>query len=56
MQVCTVASGKTAVAGRRVALQMIHTTIVSAPDELRETLRQMTRMRACQEFRVWAGG
>src|SRR4051794_5275096 len=35
---------KTAVAGRRVALPMIHNTIVAAPDELREMLRQMTRM------------
>jgi transposase len=35
---------KTAVAGRRVALQMIHNTAVRAPDKLRETLRRMTRM------------
>jgi hypothetical protein len=28
---------KTAVAARRVALQMIHNTIVCAPDDLRET-------------------
>jgi transposase len=36
---------KTAVATRRVALQMIHNTIVCAPDELREALRNMTRMQ-----------
>ena len=35
---------KSAVAARTVALQMIRTSIVSAPDELRETLRYMTRM------------
>ena len=34
---------KTAVAARRVALQIIQTTIVSAPDGLRDTLRAMTR-------------
>ena len=34
---------KTAVAARRVALQIIHNTIVCAPDELREVLRNMTR-------------
>jgi hypothetical protein len=30
---------------QRVALQMIHNTIVCAPDNLREALRQMTRMQ-----------
>jgi len=35
---------KTALAARRVALPMIHNTIVCAPDDLRETLRRMTRM------------
>jgi transposase len=44
---------KTAVAARRVALQMIHNTIVCAPDELREALRQMTRM---QLIRTLAAG
>jgi transposase len=44
---------KTAVAGRRVALQMIHNTIVSAPDELRETLRQMTRMQLIRTLAAW---
>jgi transposase len=34
---------KTAVTARRVALQLIHNTIVCAPDELRDQLRNMTR-------------
>ena len=42
-----------AFAGRRVALQMIHNTIVSAPDELRETLRQMTRMQLIRTLAAW---
>ena len=36
---------RTAVAARRVALQMIQNTIVCAPDELRELLRKMMRMQ-----------
>lgn len=36
---------KSAVAARRVALQMIQSTIVSAPDALRDRLRDMTRMQ-----------
>ena len=36
---------KTAIAARRVALQIIHSNIISAPDELREQLRNMTRMQ-----------
>src|ERR1700756_4971714 len=36
---------KTAVTARRVALQMIHNTIVCAPDGLRDQLRSMTRMQ-----------
>lgn len=35
---------KTAMAARTVALQMIRTSIVSAPDEIRDTLRHLTRM------------
>ena len=35
---------KSAVAARTVALQMIRTSIVSAPEELRDKLRHMTRM------------
>jgi hypothetical protein len=33
---------KTAISARRVALQIIHSNIISAPDELREQLRNMT--------------
>jgi transposase len=44
---------KTAVAARRVALQMIHNTIVCAPDDLRETLRRMTRMQLIRTLAAW---
>jgi transposase len=44
---------KTAVAARRVALQMIQTTIVSAPDGLRDTLRAMTRMQLVRTLAAW---
>ena len=36
---------KPAISARRVALQIIHSNIISAPDELREQLRNMTRMQ-----------
>ena len=44
---------KTAVSARRVALQMIHNTIVCAPDGLRDQLRSLTRM---QLVRRWPPG
>lgn len=44
---------KTAVAARRVALQMIHNTVVCAPDELRDTLRKMTRMELIRTLTAW---
>ena len=44
---------KTAVAARRVALQMIQNTIVCAPDELREILRKMTRMQLIRTLAAW---
>jgi transposase len=44
---------KTAVSARRVALQLIHSTIVSAPDELRETLRALTRMQLIRTLAAW---
>ena len=44
---------KTAVAARRVALQLIQTTIVSAPDGLRDTLRSMTRMQLVRTLAAW---
>lgn len=44
---------RTAVAARRVALQMIQNTIVCAPDELRELLRKMTRMQLIRTLAAW---
>ncbi len=44
---------KTAVTARRVALQMIHNTIVCAPDGLRETLRRMARMQLVRTLAAW---
>ena len=44
---------KTAVAARRVALQMIHNTIISAPDGLRDALRTMTRMQLVRTLAAW---
>lgn len=44
---------KTAVTARRVALQMIHNTIVAAPEELRDALRRMTRMRLIRTLAAW---
>lgn len=44
---------KTAVAARRVAIQIIQTTIVSAPDGLRNTLRSMTRMQLVRTLAAW---
>lgn len=44
---------KTAVAARRVALQMIHNTVVCAPDELRDTLRELTRMELIRTLAAW---
>jgi transposase len=44
---------KTAVAARRVALQMIQNTIVCAPDELRDALREMTRMQLVRTLAAW---
>jgi transposase len=44
---------KTAVAARRVALQLIHNTIVCAPDDLRDLLRNMTRMQLVRTLAAW---
>ena len=44
---------KTAVAARRIALQMIQNTIVRAPDGLREALRRMTRMQLVRTLAAW---
>jgi transposase len=48
-----VACRKTAVAARRVALQMIQNTIVCAPDVLRDALRAMTRMQLVRTLAAW---
>lgn len=44
---------KTAVQARRIALQIIQTTIVCAPDRLRELLRNMTRMKLIRTLAAW---
>jgi len=44
---------KTAVAARRVALQMIQMNIVSAPDELRDQLRNLSRMLLIRTLAAW---
>lgn len=44
---------KTAVAARRVALQMMHNTIICAPDELRDALRKLTRMQLIRTLAAW---
>lgn len=44
---------KTAVAARRVALQMIQNTIVCAPDGLRDVLRTMRRMQLVRTLAAW---
>ena len=44
---------KTAVAARRVALQMIQNTVVCAPDELRDMLRKLTRMQLIRTLAAW---
>jgi len=41
------------VAARRIALQMIHNTIVCAPDGLRDMLRTMTRMQLVRTLAAW---
>lgn len=44
---------KTAVAARRVALQMIQNTIVCSPDGFRDLLRTMTRMQLVRTLAAW---
>lgn len=44
---------KTAVAARKVALQMIQNTIVCAPEELRDALRNLTRMQLVRTLAAW---
>lgn len=44
---------KTAVAARRVALQIIQTQVISAPEELRDLLRHKTRMQLIRMLAAW---
>ena len=44
---------RTAVAARKVALQMIQNAIVCAPDELRRALRNLTRMQLVRTLAAW---
>ncbi|MCI3945187.1 IS110 family transposase [Pseudomonas syringae] len=44
---------KTAIQARRVTLQLIQNTIVSAPDELREHLCSLTRMQLIRMLAAW---
>ncbi len=44
---------KTAVAARRVALQMLQAQIVSAPEELRDQVRNLTRMQLIRTIAAW---
>lgn len=44
---------KTAVSAPKVALQMIQSTIISAPDEFREVLRKITRMQLIRTLAAW---
>ena len=44
---------KTAIQARRVTLQLIQNTIVSAPDDLRESLRTLTRMQLIRTLAAW---
>ncbi|MEJ8476803.1 IS110 family transposase [Roseibium algae] len=44
---------KTAVQARRIALQMIQTTIVCSPDKVRDLLRSMTRMQLIRTLAAW---
>ena len=44
---------KTAVSARRIALQMLHNTIICAPEGLRDQLRAMTRMQLIRAVAAW---
>lgn len=44
---------RSAITARKIALQMIQTNIVSAPDKLREQLRSMTRMQLIRTLASW---
>lgn len=44
---------KTAVTAPRVALQMIQTQVISAPEELRDQLRNISRMKLIRTLGAW---
>jgi transposase len=44
---------KTAIKCRRAALQQLHNTIIAAPDEVRDQLRNLTRMRRLRLCASW---
>ncbi|WP_420636995.1 IS110 family transposase [Candidatus Palauibacter sp.] len=44
---------KTAVKSRRAAPQQLHNTIVAAPDEVRDRIRDLTRMRRLRVCAAW---
>ncbi|WP_425153285.1 IS110 family transposase [Candidatus Palauibacter sp.] len=44
---------QTAVKCRRAALQQLHNTIVAAPDEVRDRVRNLTRMRRLRTCAAW---
>lgn len=44
---------KSAVAARRVALQMIQMQIISAPEELRDQVRNLTKMQLIRTLAAW---
>lgn len=44
---------KTAVCARRVALQMIKSQTISAPEELRDQIRNLTRMQLIRTLAAW---
>lgn len=45
---------KTAILACRIVLQIIHSNIISAPDELREQLRNMTLMQLIRTLGAWS--
>ena len=44
---------KTAVKSRRAALQQLHNTVAGAPDEVRDRIRDLTRMRRLRACAAW---
>ena len=44
---------KTAMKCRRAALQQLHNTIVAAPEEVRDQVRNLTRMQRLRTCAAW---